>query len=528
MKYILQHVRRYWYIYTSLLIVVCIGAAIAYLFRNQINPDGVSYFQIAKYYASFDISKAVNGYWSPLLSWLLVPFFWLGVEPGYAYRALIILLSIAVIGTLHLLLERRQTPSRREQWARVFYISTLGILINLWGGSVITPDMLSGVICVLGIFAIYYYLELPNRNRAIFVGTALALLYFSRSIGIYIGATLLLCCAFYLLRDGRLNRSFYWASGSFLILCSIWIGLLFLKYERLQIATSGAYNTALYGPEAPTHPHTRIGFLEPQYPDSVWAWDDPSHFNLPTWDKLEHIWYFKFHFIDTLSEAIYIFFAASPLVALGIYVLLLGNKQKNIRRVGELTGLVIFLVILVYSYILYIEPRYLWLAIIPLLTMVCIVGSALMKTKAFVIFSALMFFGAAIQTASLYQKSDNVMYEEAAIKNISRTSSSVVPLGSTVVGTYPNHYKYCYYSHTTCVGSFELAGDINQDAPLIESLRANGVDYYVDFSGKDISYLPAAYESQSSLENCFNANTGKNQACAQLNIRVYDLDGSAQ
>src|SRR5437868_3970442 len=45
------------------------------------NPDTISYLTIAGKYATGDFAMAVNGYWSPLISWMLAfVYIWIGNE----------------------------------------------------------------------------------------------------------------------------------------------------------------------------------------------------------------------------------------------------------------------------------------------------------------------------------------------------------------------------------------------------------------------------------------------------------------
>lgn len=53
---------------------------------HQINPDGVAYMRLARYYAEGRLDLAVSSYWGPLLSWLLVPATWLGCQPHLAFK----------------------------------------------------------------------------------------------------------------------------------------------------------------------------------------------------------------------------------------------------------------------------------------------------------------------------------------------------------------------------------------------------------------------------------------------------------
>ncbi|MDD9865664.1 MAG: hypothetical protein OXS32_04890, partial [Verrucomicrobiales bacterium] len=47
----------------------------------RLNTDAIAYMRVAEYWSTGNFDFAINGYWGPLLSWLMVPFLWLGVEP---------------------------------------------------------------------------------------------------------------------------------------------------------------------------------------------------------------------------------------------------------------------------------------------------------------------------------------------------------------------------------------------------------------------------------------------------------------
>jgi len=52
-------------------LAVVFGLSQAWSWRFYIEPDGVSYIEIAHAYIQRDFANAVNAYWSPLYSWLL-------------------------------------------------------------------------------------------------------------------------------------------------------------------------------------------------------------------------------------------------------------------------------------------------------------------------------------------------------------------------------------------------------------------------------------------------------------------------
>jgi hypothetical protein len=55
----------------SRVLIVALGFLQAWAGRFYIDPDGVNYFDVAHAYARRDWLHAINGYWSPLYSWLL-------------------------------------------------------------------------------------------------------------------------------------------------------------------------------------------------------------------------------------------------------------------------------------------------------------------------------------------------------------------------------------------------------------------------------------------------------------------------
>ncbi|MDR7519557.1 MAG: hypothetical protein QN131_05310 [Armatimonadota bacterium] len=67
----------------GVLAAVVLGAVAAWEGRFDMDPDGVSYLDIADAYARADWQNALNAVWSPLYSWILIPFL-RGLRPdGY-------------------------------------------------------------------------------------------------------------------------------------------------------------------------------------------------------------------------------------------------------------------------------------------------------------------------------------------------------------------------------------------------------------------------------------------------------------
>lgn len=60
----------------------------AYHERYALGSDGISYISIAEQYVRGELATAVNGYWSPAVSWILVPFIKLGIDAQLAFVAI--------------------------------------------------------------------------------------------------------------------------------------------------------------------------------------------------------------------------------------------------------------------------------------------------------------------------------------------------------------------------------------------------------------------------------------------------------
>ena len=69
------------------LVQIVLAVKSAWLFRDEINPDGLSYMRIAQYYLSGQTALMVSGYWGPLLSWLIVPWLLVFDDPLHAAHA---------------------------------------------------------------------------------------------------------------------------------------------------------------------------------------------------------------------------------------------------------------------------------------------------------------------------------------------------------------------------------------------------------------------------------------------------------
>src|SRR5262249_12817904 len=142
---------------------IVLGLSQAWSSRFYIEPDGVSYIEIAHAYIQRDFAHAVNAYWSPLYSWLLALVISLGHVPEYQEATAVHLLNffVFVISVASFAFFFRELSSllsalsggalSRTRWAwNVFgYSLFLFAALQLVGVGIDQPDLIVLAACLL-------------------------------------------------------------------------------------------------------------------------------------------------------------------------------------------------------------------------------------------------------------------------------------------------------------------------------------------------------------------------------------------
>ena len=140
-------------------IAVFILLFIAYYARTTLTPDGVAYFENAELFARGQWSEAIQGYWSPGYSLLLVPVVWLAGEDRALFLSvahlLQALLAIAALW-LSVLSVRARVPALAQ---RAVFWGCAWIELRWLTQEVLTPDLL---LCVL---LLLFIIRLPAHNK---------------------------------------------------------------------------------------------------------------------------------------------------------------------------------------------------------------------------------------------------------------------------------------------------------------------------------------------------------------------------
>src|SRR6266496_1449429 len=123
-----------------LLLLYLLAAVFLYPFLKYYvdSADTLQYITVAKNYSQGNFSDAVNSFWSPLISWLLVPFVLLKIEPVFAFKILQIIIGFFTLRLIFSYIEQ----SRAEKFASVTLKAACIPLVLSFAFLFSTPDLL--------------------------------------------------------------------------------------------------------------------------------------------------------------------------------------------------------------------------------------------------------------------------------------------------------------------------------------------------------------------------------------------------
>jgi hypothetical protein len=263
----------------TLFVFLLSGLCLLAAYQYQINTDGVAYISVAQRYLNGDFRGAVNGYWGPLFSWLLVPILSLGLPPLLAAKILSALIGLATLIGIRLLSQRFELSESHQN----FMLFSLIPIILFFAFFVITPDLL--ILCVL----LYYLAVIFNaayhrgNNKGALCGLLGSFAYFAKSFGLpfFLAHFFFFNCWHYrrsatTAEKKAVLRNFGSGLAVFVILSGSWIYLLSQKYQHFTFSTSATYSLALLNSQLSPFAVSRPGLLPPPDSAAISAWEDPS------------------------------------------------------------------------------------------------------------------------------------------------------------------------------------------------------------------------------------------------------------
>ncbi len=351
---------------------IVLGALLLPLFLPLLNADGTSYISIAEKYARGDFRNAINGYWGPLLSWLMAPLIAIGVGSFAAGRIVILAFGFPLLWGV-----RRISAllGIEEPLSSLLLFASLPVGLYM-AFTMITPDFVVAALLLayLGVFLGEGFPRRPLSGAACgalgalaFLAKPFAFIFFLAHFGAGTAVR-------FLSRRSSEERRRLLSAGLlglavFTILAGAWIGAISLKYGHFLINAAGRYNLAYLRPGSPGQPIQTGGFLPAPNPTAVSAWEDPELLTLPEWSPMrtaqDRTFYFGLlrrnvgEFIQGLDD----FSRLGPvilLLALGVAGMAAVRRFSSGRAI-QLAALAGTMVLYSLGYgLLLFEDRYLW------------------------------------------------------------------------------------------------------------------------------------------------------------------------
>ncbi len=477
-----------------LIVFVIVGASLVGEYRYQINPDGISYISVAQKYLAGDFSGAINGYWGPLYSWLLMPFLYLGIEPLLATKVLSLGIGVVTIIALWRLSYRFEMA---ESIRTVVLLAAVPAVLT-FGFFYITPDGLLTCIILFYLSVIFGADYGAGVRKGVVCGALGGAAYLSKSFGFpfFISHFVVInVLGFVRSESGEARKNivhnFLAGAAAFAVISGIWIGLISNKYGKLTFGTSGktTYRAAA-SPGAQGSAVLWIGFLEPSNETAISVWEDPSYVKVPPPETMDLWSYFRHQMkvVGRHGRKIAGFcMEFSPLVlAIGVAYVLFWLRRFNIKAMrAEVLYPTITVALMAGAYsLVWVRDRYLYVIFMLLMLMGGYVLGRLFESNFFtktrrwaLLF---VFFLSFVVPASQSLKAKAGMGKgiyglSQAFKKVIEPGRHIVSNSSWAASLYMAYYLDCRY-----YGAQKK--DISR-TELERQLREYEIDYYIAWGG---------------------------------------------
>jgi hypothetical protein len=276
-----EYTRGYKTFYTAgLLGYLLIGIVLIPYFLQGADIDFISYAHIGKKYFMGYTKEAINAYWSPMLAWLMIPSYWLELDPAVYFRWLNLIAGFFSLCVFIKIIEK----TTMTVVFRLCCFAVLACLLGYFHLTVNKPDYL----VVLPV-ALYLYLLgdferfFSDRKNYLKIALLGLVCYFTKSFFLfYIATHLTGYCVYHLWqRQDKKQVVFFYAKTMLLFVlgAGVWIGTLCWKYQKFVVSSSGSYNHAIMTPEGVQHFYFTMGLAAPPEPRSIYVFEDPTYFN---------------------------------------------------------------------------------------------------------------------------------------------------------------------------------------------------------------------------------------------------------
>jgi hypothetical protein len=488
-------------IFVILIIIIYLALGLILLNHYQyiIGADGMSYINIARLYLIGDYSDAINGYWGPLYSLLLIPFLKIfGTSPVQALYANKILNLIIGLFTLVgiILLSSKFELNNLLKYVVIIIMIPFILYVALVE---VQSDLL-----FTGLLVLYFYFIFDNNyshklSNGLFCGIIGILLFLTKAYGFpFFIASFILFNILHYIRNfsskekKMVIKNFLLAFTIFFVISGLWIAIISDKYGEFTYSTSSEYNYGVVGPDSIGHPtgSFEVGFIKPPYSKAISAWEDPSYFKFKSWNPLESYNLFIFEKkkantnLNYLISVYSMFSSFIIIIILSYLIILMCNLRDVIQRIHILYPFITILVFPVGYLLVALEVRYLWICYILFVLMGSYILKLFFKNKFFTNTRKLLLITVFIISFMIFPVSNLLTYYDGGqdhlefsqeIQGNYNISGNIASNGGSIQN-YSNSIDLSYYLGTSYYG---FSKNNISDEELVSDLKKFGINYYL-------------------------------------------------
>ncbi|MDP8210013.1 MAG: hypothetical protein RAO94_05490 [Candidatus Stygibacter australis] len=493
------------YLYSAVLFLV-LGIILLPNFLYSINPDGFSYFSIAEKYLAGDFANAVNGYWGPLFSWLLLPFLAVGISAPMAAKVLGLLVGLIFIWLADLYYMKLNMNRKIKKY--LLLVTSICTLYFAYNG--VTSDFLFAFFLLLYLNIMLNLRENKKLIYAIFSGLVGGLLYLTKAYGlpffiVHYFVSIILFIMTGTDRSEKRKLAWCYMAGMlvFLLLTVPWILTISAKYGHVTIGSSGKFNHAIVGPETEDFPMHLRGLLPPPYNSATSVWEDISYTKMVDWSATSSVENFLYQVLRVVKNIAWILIILSQYSFLSIFILLglilYLYKKGRAFVLSRKFYLLLSMLILFSGYaLILVVIRYLWVCAILLLG----ISASLLHYlfKEYKISKAVQIILMVVFLISF------MIYPAHKLMSSSRGESHLVRLNRylqefQVTGRVASNSKWHDCVWLAYFNDWQYYGEqgVVSDQEYLEQLKRYNIDYYIHWKGEDeLPFTEGAYKEITS------------------------------
>lgn len=485
----------------AFLFIVISFAALPF-YKAEITADHISLYSIAEKYITGDYDNAINAYFGPLYSMLLIPFIFLGAGKEFSARYLgcfLGLISIFVFYRFTLVFEIKKKLRMILMW--IFFIYSLFFSLTLS-----TPDLLLTIIITLYLTFLLNKNYLDNKASSLKCGFIGAFAYFAKAFAFpfFIVHFFLSHIAILIANSDRKTivlKKYAYGMIIFILFSSIWIFTISNRHGRLMFTVTGMKVSDTGNPSdkfmSPIH---RNGlFTPPENTYCIWERPDAVYRDLSTYSTFKNFESFKYdirrasknfyHLLGNYSRVSSLWLPAlifSLLFAIG------KNKLIADQRLFLAAMTVIFYPV---GYLTYdVQLRYLW-PVIPLFLCLCGFSANYLldfdfftpKRKAIlltILIGSFLLFPLNELRFSINKNKESLDISQ----NI--TTNKLIPEGSKIASN-DDYFKSFYLSFRISSKFYGYLPDTMSEETFEQQLQDHAIEYFIVWKAKErhLSFL---------------------------------------